>query len=220
MITPIEIQNKSFKSGGLGYDKRDVDQFMREVLNSYETIYRENVEYKDKITTLTEGLQYYKTIEKTLQKALVLAEKTAESTQDDAKRKAKQIEKEAQVKFDIVISDAKNELKRIQNQTIQLVQQYELYKAQFKSLANAQIELINSESFQINQLSTDTVSEKVSEQNEQPSTNQSRVSNEEFWNQPLQDIDLYLDEEETASSVPETIEGQEEFSFINLEEEE
>ena len=32
MITPIEIQSKTFKSGGLGYDKRDVDTFLREVL--------------------------------------------------------------------------------------------------------------------------------------------------------------------------------------------
>ena len=46
MITPIEIQNKTFKSGGLGYDKRDVDQFMKEVLSGYETIYRENVDLK------------------------------------------------------------------------------------------------------------------------------------------------------------------------------
>ena len=30
MLTPIELQNKSFKSGGLGYDKKDVDQFFRE----------------------------------------------------------------------------------------------------------------------------------------------------------------------------------------------
>ena len=67
MITPIEIQNKSFKSGGLGYDKRDVDQFMKDVLSGYETLYRENIEMKDKITSLTDALQQYKYIEKTLQ---------------------------------------------------------------------------------------------------------------------------------------------------------
>ena len=62
MLTPIEIQSKSFKSGGLGYDKREVDQFMREVLSGYEVLYRENMELRDKVTALTQGIQYYKTI--------------------------------------------------------------------------------------------------------------------------------------------------------------
>ena len=146
MITPIEIQNKSFKSGGLGYDKRDVDQFMKEVLNSYESLYRENVEMKDKISSLTDALQQYKYIEKTLQKALILAEKTAEDTKQLAQKEAKRIEKEAQLKYQIVLGDAKNELNRIHKQTMKLMQQYEMYRAQFKNLANAQIELIESES--------------------------------------------------------------------------
>ena len=91
MLTPIELQSKTFKSGGLGYDKKDVDSFMKEVLHGYETLYRENMELSDKISVLNEGIQYYKTIEKTLQKALVLAEKTAEDTRIAALREAKSI---------------------------------------------------------------------------------------------------------------------------------
>ncbi|MBQ6024627.1 MAG: DivIVA domain-containing protein, partial [Lachnospiraceae bacterium] len=82
MLTPVEIQAKTFKSGGLGYDKKDVESFMREVTRSYEILYRENMELKDKVAVLNEGIQYYKSIEKTLQKALVLAEKTAETTKE------------------------------------------------------------------------------------------------------------------------------------------
>lgn len=213
MITPIEIQNKVFKSGGLGYDKRDVDQFMRDVLASYETVYRENVELRDKVSTLTEGLQYYKTIEKTLQKALVLAEKTAEDTKELAQRNAKRIEQEAQVKYQIVLSDAKNELNKMHKQTVQLMQQYELYKAQFKSLAAAQIELLESDSFQINVANVDVLL-AAQQPVEEPKEN--RVNSEEFWENPLPDIDRYLDDEKPVTS--DVIEGQEEFSFINLEE--
>ena len=65
MLTPVEIQAKTFKSGGLGYDKKDVESFMREVTRSYEILYRENMELKDKVAVLNEGIQYYKSIEKT-----------------------------------------------------------------------------------------------------------------------------------------------------------
>jgi len=215
MITPIEIQNKTFKSGGLGYDKRDVDQYMKELLGSYENLYRENVEMKDKISSLTDALQQYKYIEKTLQKALVLAEKTAEDTKQLAQKEAKRIEKEAQLKYQLVLGDAKNELNKIHKQTMKLMQQYEMYRAQFKNLAKAQIELIESESFG---LSIANVDELLAEPLEEEKPAEDRVNSEDFWNNPLVDIERYLDDEKPA--VSDVIEGQEELSFINLEEEE
>lgn len=215
MITPIEIQNKTFKSGGLGYDKRDVDQYMKELLVSYENLYRENVEMKDKISSLTDALQQYKYIEKTLQKALVLAEKTAEDTKQLAQKEAKRIEKEAQLKYQLVLGDAKNELNKIHKQTMKLMQQYEMYRAQFKNLAKAQIELIESESFG---LSIANVDELLAEPLEEEKPAEDRVNSEDFWNNPLVDIERYLDDEKPA--VSDVIEGQEELSFINLEEEE
>ena len=150
MLTPVEIQAKTFKSGGLGYDKKDVESFMREVNRSYEILYRENMELKDRVAVLNEGIQYYKSIEKTLQKALVLAEKTAETTKEAANKDAKRIEKEAKVKANILLADAKNELENLHNKTIALLQQYEKYKAQFKNLAQAQIDLLETDAFNIN----------------------------------------------------------------------
>ncbi len=63
MLTPVEIQNRVFKSGGLGYDKKDVDSFMKEVVDSYEMLYREKMELMDRVNVLNDGLQNYKTIE-------------------------------------------------------------------------------------------------------------------------------------------------------------
>ena len=44
MITPIELSSKVFNKSGLGYDRKDVDGFMKEVVSSYESLYKENVE--------------------------------------------------------------------------------------------------------------------------------------------------------------------------------
>ncbi len=149
MITPIEIQNKSFKSGGLGYDKKDVDHFMKELLENYEVLYREKMEMNDRINVLNDGLQYYKTIEKTLQKALILAERTAEETKSNAMKNAQLIEQEAISKANVILADARNELEKIRKQTTELIRQYDMYKARIKSLANAQMELLDSQSFSI-----------------------------------------------------------------------
>lgn len=165
MLTPIEIQSRTFKSG-LGYDKKEVDQFIKEILTNYEAMYRENMELNDKLNTLNEGIQYYKTIEKTLQKALVLAQKTAEDTKESAVKKAKLIEKEAENKAQAILADAKNELHSLHMQTMQLIQQYDLYKSQFRNLAASQIDLLESESFQIHVANLDAFISRTEEEQE------------------------------------------------------
>ena len=51
MMTPLDIQNKSFSSGTLGYKKAEVDSFMAEVLADYEKLYKMNAESKEKINS-------------------------------------------------------------------------------------------------------------------------------------------------------------------------
>lgn len=148
MITPVELQGKIFKTGR-GYDKKDVDIFLKELLSDFETLYMENIELNETITSLEEKISYYQTIEKTLQKALVLAEKSAEETKQTAINKGKVIIEEAQLKASSIIQEGKDEYKSIHKKSINLVQQYEVYKAQFSQLAKTQCELLESDAFKI-----------------------------------------------------------------------
>lgn len=231
MLTPVEIQSKSFKSGGLGYDKKDVDGFMREVLRSYEELYRQNMEQKDKISTLGEGINYYKTIEKTLQKALVLAEKTAEETKLVAQKESKRIVKEAEGKANIILADARNELDKLHNQTIALIQQYEKYKAQFRHLAAAQMDMLETEAFNINLSRLDAFIdvEAASKKSAEPAGVKASEMEEESFedvSKSLQgsissvfedeEVELSLEASETGAS-DDNIEGQYEFNLSNYE---
>ncbi|MBR4725787.1 MAG: DivIVA domain-containing protein [Lachnospiraceae bacterium] len=219
MLTPVEIQNKSFKSGGLGYDKRDVDGYIKEIVRSYEDVYRENMELKDKVGVLNEGIQYYKSIEKTLQKALILAEKTAEETRNAAMKDAKRIEKEATTKANIMLADARNELETLHRQTIQLIQQYEKYKAQFRNLAKAQIELIESEAFSINVTRLDAFMndpealKPVKAKDQDNKNYQSGSNSDDSESGHLSDI---IDENAEYDFSDYQLEGQEEFDFVDL----
>ncbi len=220
MLTPVEIQNKSFKSGGLGYDKKDVDNYIKEIVRSYEDVYRENMELKDKVGVLNEGIQYYKSIEKTLQKALLLAEKTAENTKAAALKEAKRIEKEATTKANIMLADARNELDTLHQQTIALIQQYEKYKAQFKNLAKAQIEMIESEAFSLNISKLDAFlndPDALKPIRESGRYEKEAPSREQDTNEPaaghLSDV---ADESEEYDFSDYQLEGQEEFDFVDL----
>lgn len=148
MLTPIDVQAKTFKSG-MGYSKADVDSFLTNLYTDYETLYRENMELKDKVGLLGESLNRYKDIEKSLQKALVLAETTSEETIASAKTNAAVIEQEAHVKAEAIVADAKQELENIRSMTVELLQKYEAYRSQYKALAASQLELLESDAFNI-----------------------------------------------------------------------
>lgn len=149
MFTSSEIQEKEFKTG-IGYDKKEVEQFLKELSTDYEALLEENENQKSKLKDAANSLSYYKSIEKTLQKALILAEKTAQDTKATALREAEAIEMEAKAKANLILEDARKQIEFIEHKTLNLMQQYDLFKIHFENLLHAQIVLINSKSFSIN----------------------------------------------------------------------
>ena len=148
MLSPGNIKNHEFNRG-IGYSKRSVDEFISEIAKEYEELFNENADLKEKITVLSEGLQYYKSMEKTLQKALVLAQKVSDEQQAEAAKKAGIIEKNARTKAEEVLSKAKSDLDLIYRQTDELNRRFELYKAHVRNLVNTQLDFINSDAYQI-----------------------------------------------------------------------
>lgn len=146
MLTPVDIQQKKFHVG-LGYDKKDVNTFFEEVAASYEQLYRSNAELKDRVTTLTDTLQSYKSKEAELEKSMLLAEKDSEDTKSNANREAKTILLDAKNKAKIMLQDSEERLVKIQDEITLLTTQYAAYKSNFCSLMKKQFELLGVEDF-------------------------------------------------------------------------
>ena len=149
MLTPVDIANHTFK-GGIGYDKKDVDAFISQLASDYKELYSSNVELKDKIATLNESLQHYRTIEDSMQKALTLSEKTAEETVNVANDKARQITNEAEIKAEATLINSKAQLQSIKDEIYLLQQQFNTYKQQFNKILDMQKKLMDSDMVNIN----------------------------------------------------------------------
>ena len=146
MLTPVDIQQKRFHVG-LGYDKKDVNTFFEEVCKSYEELYRSNADLKDRVITLTDGLQNYKSKEAALEKSLMLAEKDAEDTKSTANKEAKTIKSEAKAKAQSILQDAETRLEEIKAEIALLETQYAAYKTNFCNLMKRQFEFMKEEDF-------------------------------------------------------------------------
>lgn len=67
-LTPMDINNKEFKRALRGYCADEVDEFLDQIVENYEELYKENANMKEKITNLNEKVEHYSKIEATIQK--------------------------------------------------------------------------------------------------------------------------------------------------------
>ena len=126
-----------------------MDEYLDFVFENYKAVYDENLELQKKVKTLSDGIQYYRSIETTMQKALLLAEKTSKETKDAAILKAEAIEKDANARAKKIISSAEQEYDKLRDKCLSLMQKFNQYKIQLKQVAAAQLDLVTSESFDV-----------------------------------------------------------------------
>ncbi len=134
MITPLDIETKEFKKGLRGYNEKDVDDFIEEIKKSYENLYRENIEQKDKSNALIEQIKRYKTIEETLKETLIIAQQTAEEVKVNAHIKSSLIIDEAHSQAKKIIEEANNDVIKIKRDYENIRKDFIVFKGRFKSL--------------------------------------------------------------------------------------
>lgn len=171
MLTPMDIRNHELKTTMGGYNKKDTDDFIKSVYESYEAIYKDNHDLKEQVSSLSDGIQYYKQMETTLQKALVVAEKTASEIQDAARAQAEAAVKEAQTRaeaiesqtkteIELMKSKAEHELNCIKEQIQNLTQSYQNYRLQFRELVKSQMAMLENEDFVIRDFEEEKICEE------------------------------------------------------------
>jgi len=144
MITPLDIQNKEFTKALRGYKEVEVDDFLDKVIESYEKIYNENMEIKEKYRLLEEQLEKYNSLERTLKDTLVVAQSTAEEVAMNANKKAELIIREAEEKAKKIIEGANNEVLNIRKEYEEAKKDFHIFKTRFKTLLESQLDLMSN----------------------------------------------------------------------------
>ncbi|SHI31090.1 DivIVA domain-containing protein [Parasporobacterium paucivorans] len=144
MITPIEIQSRMLKTG-LGYQKKDVEEFINEISADFEVLFKENKENKEKLKVLANTLTHYRDMEREMQSTLELANKAALEIKDAAKRDAKIIEDDAIAKADHILEDAKAQIEVLNQQMEQIRIQHNDYLTKCREFVSEQLAGIDSE---------------------------------------------------------------------------
>jgi cell division initiation protein len=105
-LTPLDIRHKEFKRGMRGYTEVDVDEFLDNVADEFERVFKENIELSERLDALQEQINHYRNIEDTLQKTLVSAQQTAEGVKGSANKESELILRDADMRARDMVSEA------------------------------------------------------------------------------------------------------------------
>jgi cell division initiation protein len=113
-ISPQDIRQQQFTVKMVrGFDPQEVDAFLEDVAEDYESILKETALLKEQIAVLEERSRGINELERTLQDTLVTAQRLSEDIKGSAKREAQMILQEAELRCDKMLEEARTEEARI-----------------------------------------------------------------------------------------------------------
>ncbi len=139
-LTPMDINNKEFKKGLRGYKSDEVDEFLDEIVDNYEELYKENANLKEKLTNLNEKVEHYSKIEITIQNTLLLAQNAAEQAKNSAQKEAELMVKNANETAQKLMDKSHNDVIHINDEYEKVKQEFIKFRAKYRNFMNTQLE--------------------------------------------------------------------------------
>lgn len=153
-LTPLDIHNKEFAKGFRGYDEDEVDEFLDRVVKDYEELITENMQLKQRLQEVTAKVEHYAKIEETLHSAIIVAQQTAKEIKENAIGEAELLRKEAEQATKQNVQNNTEQADKLRQKIEELVKEAIVFRTRFKTLLEAQLEIVNSEDWRLFELST------------------------------------------------------------------
>lgn len=172
-LTPMDINNKEFKKSLRGYSSEEVDEFLDEIVDNYEELYKDNAKLKEKLAVATDKIEHYIKIENTIQNTLVLAQNAAEQAKSSSQKEAELIIRSANETAQRILDKGHNDVIQINSEFEKTKQEFIKFRVKYRNFINTQIETFDdlerdlNKSYSITTLVEETVEEKGIEFNEQ-----------------------------------------------------
>ena len=128
-ITALDVRQQQFSVRFRGFDKQEVEAFLEDVAEDYESVVKENALLKEQLAALEERSRNITEHERTLQDTLVTTHRLTEEMKQSAKREAEMIVRDAEMRGEKVAEELRAEearlkqdvaaLKRVRHQLVE-----------------------------------------------------------------------------------------------------
>ena len=141
-ITPLDIQQQRFKTRFRGFDIQEVDVFLDQMADTFESLLKQNENLKEDFRRLQLEIQGYKNREDAFKRALLNSQRVIEQMKENAQKSAELIVAEAEVKAEKILNKAHNRLAQLHEDIAELKRQRMQIEVQIGSVIEAHGKLL------------------------------------------------------------------------------
>lgn len=139
-LTPLDIHHKEFRNSLRGYSPEEVDDFLDEVADEFERLFKENIDLSEKLDVALTRVRAYADMERTLQNTMVAAQTSADDIRSRAEAEATRLVADAESKAQSIVSAALGEKQRSVTELSRLTAAEEEFRARFRLMLEAYLE--------------------------------------------------------------------------------
>lgn len=141
-LTPLDIQQQRFKTRFRGFDIQEVDLFLDQMADAFESLLKQNENLKVESRRLHLEIQGYKNREDAFKRALLNSQRVIEQMKENAQKSAELIVAEAEVKAEKILNRAHNRLAQLHEDIAELKRQRMQIEVQIGSVIEAHGKLL------------------------------------------------------------------------------
>ena len=142
-ISPIDIQQKQFKSRPFGYEKTGVDQFLEMLAEELERLIGKNQNLQESLDRVNATLSEMREREETLKETLVTTQKITEELKSTARREVDVMMAEAEIKAERLMHNAEERRGQLIEEIQEIKRQKIDFEVSLRSLLEKHIRMID-----------------------------------------------------------------------------
>lgn len=133
-LTPLDVRTQQFSRAVRGYERAQVDEFMRRISDELESLLRDKGQHEERLRSAQDQLRAFRDRERAMNEALVAAQQLRADTKDQAERQAGLVLAEARAEAERIVERAKREEALVRERTESAARQFKAYVASFRAL--------------------------------------------------------------------------------------
>jgi len=141
-MTPLDIQQRRFRTALRGLDKTEVDAFLNLVASEFETLVREVNELRDDQRHQRRLIDEYKAREQAIQDTMITAQRVTEEITDTAKKEADIIIGRAELEAEKLVERAQERLTDLLSDIAELKRQRSQLVSELKGVLGTHQKLV------------------------------------------------------------------------------
>ena len=141
-MTPLDIQQQQFKMKFRGFDVREVDAFLEQMADAFESLQSENNRLNQEIKRLQLEAKGYREREESFKRAMLNSQKVLEQMKENARKSAELVVAEAEVKAEKILSRAQNRLSQLHEDIVEFKRQRSQIEVQIRSVIEGHSKLL------------------------------------------------------------------------------